>query len=102
MTKTKKVTISTILLKVLEILHIHLGNYFNKFDSPMLREIPKMRIFSLENIPLQIRAPPTNHSTFHLHFKVNYTSIRLVEVTHAWKPQFYHQLLHAFLSLPHM
>jgi hypothetical protein len=29
-------------------------------------------------------------------------SVRLVEVTHAWKPHFYHQHLHVFLSLTHV
>ena len=31
-------------------------NYFPKFDIPVLRTLPQMRIFSLENIPLQNRA----------------------------------------------
>jgi hypothetical protein len=79
---------------VLDILHTHLGDYFLKVDSSMLITLPYMRIFSLENIPLQNRV-----------FIFSSESITLNDtsgVTHAWKPRFYHQQLHVFLSLPHM
>jgi hypothetical protein len=36
-----------------------------------------------------------------LQFRVCYTrlhSVRLVEVTHAWQPRFYHQQLHVFFT----
>jgi hypothetical protein len=46
-------------MTMLEILHTHLGNCFPKVDNPKLRVLLYMRLFSHENIPLQIREPPT-------------------------------------------